>query len=1292
MLSSAKYTRRTRLRRRNFSSLPAIVCVAVLRSEMDSGWRCYTDCYINAINVFCLLFCKTRSFPRYSRVEEKMRNLSIRVRSISACLIAFPFQKSARRCILCLGILLLAHTFLQAQDYRATLFGQVTDPSGAVISRGTVRATNIDTKEVKSAQTTMDGSYTIPYLDPGVYDVEVTAKGFRPLRREKIVIQVADKLNLPFKLQVGAMTENVIVTAGQEVLETGSADRGLVFDPIKTQEFPLNGRQTYMLMSLTPGVLFTQETFGPSGFSGTRGWDVNNSYKINGARAGQNTFLLNGAPISDNNGTWQLAPNVEAVQEFKVMTNTYDAQYGRFGGGVVNTTLKSGTSKWHGDVFEYFRNRIFDANYWQNNYVGKPLQAHNQHQFGGVVGGPIRKDRDFIFASFEGWREIIGFPALSSVPPMALRTIDPNALGPGQGGINFGVLGYKIYDPMTTHPCGGPGEPCATAPFWRTQFPGNILPADRINANGMKILSYFPVPNAPGLMNNFVAAGNVGRYQYNQPMTRWDHIFSDRDKLYALATFQHGQEYRNSTGFPAPAGSGDVGSQRTDQNYIAAWTHVLSPTAVVDVRGSYGRFTQDFPRYTDFGLTADKIGIAQAFHAPTFKKNTVPHIAVGGYSELFACCGTVEAWSTFNQWDFAPSLTVTSGKHTRHFGFEYNYLASGDDNYGYSNGSFDFGQFWTQQNSSQNRGQFDGSGLATLLLGAPTGGYVNWNESAYRTRPYFGVYAQDDWRVSQRLTLNLGLRYEVQVPWLERFNRANRGFDLSSKNPYSDAVLANWAAMRADWTACAGGALPRCPAGTSPATASKYPYPAPPAMLVGGYIFPGVGGQPRRLYDTDWTTIAPRLGIAWLVFPKTVLRAGAGIYYQSPTQNGTREGFTQSTGYITSLNGQTPSACGADPVTCTTGAYSLATPFPQGIEPPPGSGLGLTTDVGNGIGYDPSHFRIPRTYQYSFGFERELPHMILAEVSYAGNYQVHVNTSFNSGHWSLADNAQGVNDNTYLNLRMPNPFYGIIPVRGIGNTATFSRSNLLRPDPIFPDITDFLVQDGHYRSDALQVKLEQRVPGGKTSGVLTWGVSYTFSKAFEANHRLNNWNASEPLIHELDNTDKPHVLAFNGVWDLPGAGLKNPVSNGLLDNWRFDWIFSYASGNPVPWPNLINTCGTWVAARQDENHWFNNDRNCYPANPFFPQFTPRRIPDRFANIRNPSKPQLNVAMEKTFPIGERYRFQLRAEAFNVSNTPIRPGPDTGWCDASQSTCNFGKLPKRQQNFPRVMQIAGKIYF
>ena len=290
---------------------------------------------------------------------------------------------------------------------------------------------------------------------------------------------------------------------------------------------------------------------------------------------------------------------------------------------------------------------------------------------------------------------------------------------------------------------------------------------------------------------------------------------------------------------------------------------------------------------------------------------------------------------------------------------------------------------------------------------------------------------------------------------------------------------------------------------------------------------------------------------------------------------------------------------------------------------------------------------------------------------------------------SLADRLTGVADNTYLNLRVPNPFFGIVsPQTALGSSPTISRFDLLRADPIFPGLTNSLVQDGRYRSDALQVKIEKRVLGDHRRGVLTFVVSYAFAKAFEQNHRLNNWNAQEPLIHELDNTDKPQNLSFEGVWDLPmGTGYRvfsGHRASAIAGGWRFKWIFTYLSGYPVAWPNLINSCGTWHAAVQDENHWFNNDKTCYKT---FPAFTPRTLADRFGDIRNPSLRQLNVSAKKTISFSERYKFEFNAEAFNVTNTPIRPGPDTSF-----SSPRFGRLPESQQNFPRVIQLAAKILF
>jgi hypothetical protein len=1181
-------------------------------------------------------------------------------------------MRGALRC--CFSFLLgLVSVVAFGQDFRATVTGQVTDASGAVIPDATVKITSQANNSVKQATTNSSGNYTLPYLDPGNYTVEVTATGFQGLRQSNIVLQVAQTLNLPLSMRVGNMSEQVTVTAAPIEVDTVSADRGLVFDPVKTQQYPLNGRQEYMLLALTPGVVFTTHQFGPGGNSGTRGWDATNAYKINGGRPGTSIFLLNGAPINDNSGTWHISPNIEGVQEFKVMTNVYDAQYGRMGGGVVNTTMKSGSNAWHGDVFDYWRNSVMDANTTQNNAQGAPRGQHNQHQFGGVVGGPIRKDKDFAFFSFEGWREVVPFPTISDTVPLGLRD-----------GQNFSQYGYNIYDPMTTRTCTGPTSLCQGSPYIRDPFPGNVIPASRISNVGQNILSYFPAPNNanPNKLNqNYTAASNQGRYEYNQPIIRVDHIFNDNDKLYGLFTFQHGTEFRNSTGFPSPAGSGDINSARTDQNYIFDWTHVISPTTVLDVRGSYGRFTTNFPRHTDFGFTADQLGIGQNFSAPTASKDTAPVIALDSYTQLFGLKNSNSfEFNTYNQYDLAPSLTMTRGNHTIHTGVEINYVAAGANSTGQDFGQLHFDQGWTQQLSGKNRGTFDGSSLASLLLGYPSGtdSYVDNNAAFYRTRPYYAVYVQDNWKISRRFTLNWGLRYDVQVPWKERFNQLNSGFDYSSVNPDSDKIIARWNELRAQYNA----ANPNDQFGG---------YPAPPAQILGGLQFAGKNGRPTRAYSTDWTNIQPRVGIAWQLAPKTVLRAGGGIYYQSPAQNTTTVGFQQRTPYVSTIDGITPSA-GLN----STGRYSLYQPFPDGVAPILGSVPGLGANVGNVVTFDNYDYRVPRTYEYSFGFQHELWGGIIADVAYTGNYTIYTPTGLNQGYISYNTFQQGNANALSLDRQLPSPFFGIVPPNtSLGAAQNISAAGLLRAYPQFNGtVTSNLNQWGQYRYDALSVQIEKRL-NTQSSGNFTWVLSYAFSKALQADHRLNNWNLNEPLVYEIDDQDVPQTLSLSGVWDLPlGTGkrflnFQNKFAKALASNWKFDWIYSYNSGIPTPWPNLVlNTavsgCSSWKAANQNGLSWFNNNKACYSN---LPPYTLRTNADRFPNIRNPSQPQLNVAIEKSIPFSERYKFTFRAEAFNLANTVIYGPPDTTFSDA-----NFGQLPKTQYNFPRVIQLAGKIYF
>jgi hypothetical protein len=1152
--------------------------------------------------------------------------------------------------------LVCAATLTFGQDFRATITGQVTDSSKLAIPGATVRAIRAATNESAQAITNQDGYYTLPFLDPDNYVLEVSAPGFKSLKREHVLLMVADKLALSITLEVGQVNTEITVSAAVENVGSADASGGTNFDTTQTAEYPLNGRQAYMLMELATGVQFTQEEFGATGYSGTRGWDTGDAFVMNGGTKGTNQFLMQGAPVSLKGG-WQIAPNMESIREFKVMTYTYDAQYGRTGGGTVNTTIKSGTNATHGSLFDYMRNSVLDASTTQNNRIGAGRGKHITHQFGGTIGAAIRRDKDFIFVSFEGFRERVPFGLVTDTPPLDLRD-----------GLHFNSYNLNVFDPLTVHKCAaGVDAKSCSGVYIRNPFPGDVIPASRVSPIGAKILSLYPAPNAPGQTQNFFGAGNDGQYRYDQPLGKWDHIAGEKDRFYVTFAFQHGHEFRSQNGFPVPAEYGNIISERTSQHYIADWTRVLSPASVLDVRLSFGRFTSYFPDgQRDFSFTAADLGI-QMPHAATVNRNTAPRISLDQYSDVI---GNNYTWGTSNQWDLAAGVTTVHGKHTTHWGGEVVYAGIGTGDIGRANGQFKFDRGWTQQFADHTGAATDGSGVASLLLGLASSGYIDSNDTYYRTAPYLASYFQDDWKIARNLTLNLGLRYDVNVPFVERWNRVNTGFDFNTVSPLSDPALANWANLKSQYDA------------TNP----KYPYPAPPAALYGGKTFIQPGGS-RRTYNDDWENIQPRVGLAWAFAPKTVLRAGLGMYHRIPGQGNTTDGFNQRTNYSPSFDGNVTLANGG-----LSGPYSLQNPFPAGIISPSGSALGLLTNIGSSVSFDGRQLIIPRTFQYSFGIQRWLPLDMKLDLSYVGSQTVHDAMAVQLDYLSYATFVAAHATPAQYNRTVPNPFFGILPpTSDFGKGPTIAADRLSYANPLFNGVTESTNPWGKHRYDSLQVRLEKRFFGSRVSGGLMTVVSYTFSKSFDADHRLNDWNLNEAPIHELSAYDKPQNLAVSGVLDLPfGRKRKfftgaNSVVNAMISDWNYNWIVTYSSGVPTGVPNTLFACASYFApngAAHDE--WFNTTPGCYRGRP---AYSPRDTPDRFAWIRNPASPNLNMTLARAFRITERWQFHLRGESFNTTNTPQYSGPNTNYQDP-----RFGKLPIQQKNFPRLIQVSARITF
>ncbi len=1139
-----------------------------------------------------------------------------------------------------------------AQTNAVTIAGDVLDPTRAGIPGARLRLEPQDASHpARDSQASPTGSYLLSGLSPGTYTLRVSAAGFRETVVKNIRSRPGETVRLPVLLEVGSLNQSLIVSAAYELIQTENTARGSLLDALHWKTFTLLGRQVYNVLSLSPGVLFAQEEFGPDGYSGLRNWELNGKYIINGGIAGTNQFLMNGAPISLT-GRWQFAPSAEAVDEVEVLTNTYDAQYGRTGGGTVLTSIRTGNNQWHGTGYEFLRNAALDANSFENNLTGQARGRHVAHQYGGTVSGPLRSNRDFLFFSSDNYWEVAPSSIVADTPPLALRD-----------GQHFTLYKINVYDPDSTHTC--PASSNCLGPYVRDPFPGNVIPASRISRIGQAILALYPAPNARGVTQNYNAAANSGHFQYAQPIARWDHNFSDRDRLYFLFTYDRDRQASTGNGFAGPAAAGGNG-QHVSQNFVANWTHVRSPTAIWNVRASFGRFTEFFPESSCSGcLSASSLGI-QLPPPATGLSGRSPHFDIGTYGSLV---GSTTFSGVENQFDLAPGVTFTRGPHLLHFGAEFTAAAIGQNNPGRASGEFYFTRAWTERYTGVATGYGDGNAIADVLLGAPSGGFLDSNTSSYRRWPYWAGYLQDNWKILPGFTVSLGLRYDIQVPFTEAHGRINTGFDPTAISPLGNALIANWSAAKTAWDRA------------NP----DLPYPAPPSQIRGGLLFPS--GRHSRAFNTDWTDLQPRLGVAWNFARKTVLRAGAGIFYRTATQLGSSYGFNQRTYYQRSLDG------GLTPAAGLTGPDSLADPFPNGVALPANGADGLATNAGDSLVVFSRDRPIPRTYEYSVGFQRELPALLLLDLGYSGSVTVHdaVPLTLNPPAGNVPIPNAALVDT--LSTVIPNPLLhsGVPPTSALGTAALLPLDALLRPYPQFDAITLANAPIARYRYDSLQIKLEKRVLDIAPAGIFSFVFSYTFSKSFSADHLLNPSSFSEKPIRELSAGDRPQSIGLAGTWDIPlGWGRRyfshaNRFTGALINSWSMDWVYLYQSGTPVSEPDATFTCASFNApGGQTPRHWFNNDRGCWVARPAWQYHT---SPDRFSSIRTPAAGQLNLSIEKTIWLSERLSMQLRGDAYNLTNTPIFPSPVTDLNDP-----RFGQLPLTQENFPRYIQVALRFSF
>src|SRR5918993_1390031 len=673
--------------------------------------------------------------------------------------------------IVILCFLMLFARPIHGQQLRATVTGTVTDPQGGVVPGVTVTAlnteTNVSTEGVSNAQ----GVFTLQQLTPGPYKITAALSGFKTFVREGITLRTAETVTVNVALSMGAVEETVTVSAATTNIESNESAISQTIENKRISELPLNGRQVYMLAQLTAGTIFTQTTFGATGFSGTRAWDVNGSLSIHGSRTGNNEFLIEGAPSSGTGGgtgSWNYAPPVDAIEEFKIGMSSVDASFGRTSGGVINMTLKSGSNDFRGSGIVLHRGTWLDANQIQNIRNRISNEGHKYYNGEAMLSGPIRRGKTFFMGGYQGFYEDIPFPATRTIPTAAQLRGDFSQTTTANG------TPIIIYDPATTV-CTPNLSSCTRQPF-----PGNVIPESRWHPIAKALLPHLPreneTPSNLAGSSNFINSPNLGRYRYNSYLTRIDHVFSDNHRLSFSNSANWGIEYRNENALPEPAIRSD--NYPTHRNHFLATVdnnRTFGGSMLWNTRLSWDRF--DEPHDKEYGDVDPNLPFTGPYQltGPPF-----PQIDFEFYQDMFP--------RTFRRprndaYSASTTLSKTMGKHFAKIGGEfraYQFLREDEVN---SNGTFGFSNLFTRRDPLSNTGAASGNGMATFLLGLPTSGNVTLGTLRTEQYRYYAVYLQDDWKLASRTTLNLGLRWDYQPAVTVKDNLTVSGFDFDSVNP-----------------------------------------------------------------------------------------------------------------------------------------------------------------------------------------------------------------------------------------------------------------------------------------------------------------------------------------------------------------------------------------------------------------------------------------------------------------------------------------------------------------------------
>lgn len=1101
---------------------------------------------------------------------------------------------------------------LMAQSAQVT--GRIADASDSVVPGATVTVVSETTGLLRTGVSNAEGYYAVTSLPPGTYRVTAELIGFSSVTRRGLTLVAEQNARLDFVLTVGAVAEQVTVTAAA-LLDSQSGTLGTIVTERSIRELPLNVRDPMGLVTLTPGVV-TGGQFGNSGGLNVGRSFFKSDFKVGGARLDAQDILLDGASNTTGDRTFMAyIPPVDATQEFKVVTNAFSAEYGRTTGGVVTIVTKGGANNLSGTAYEFHRNSALDANGFFANRAGLAPVDFRRNQFGVVGGGPIRKDRTFFFAAYEGLRQKFPQTLISTVPTELQLRGDFSQTFDTQGRL------VVIYDPLTT-------TRLSTGEVVRQPFPGNVIPATRLDPVALKVLSYYPAPNQTGnprtgadnYVNNSQQQANSNNYSI-----RIDHSLGPATRLFGRHSF-----YRSDSVTPLRwDGPGSRDARDIIDSYYnvtLGGTRVLSSTLTADVRVAFARAhaKQVSPEFdvAQLGLPANYLEIAPDLF-PQFDISDVTGLGSAAFND-----------QPRNTYSLLGHVDKLWGGHFLKFGADIRVLQFNAFQNNIASGVFGFNRGMTQgPNPLQSRVDA-GHGLASFLLGAGASGSIDHISGLALQRKYYAAYVQDDWKLTSRLTANLGLRYDLTTGQTERHDRLT-WMDLQAPSPLGTVGGLN---------------------------------------LRGRLQYAGVDGNPRNQLDTDKNNFGPRVGLAYQPRESTVLRAGYGIFYVPMITLAVGSiGFNSNTPWVASLDGLVPENL-------------LRNPFPQGFNLPQDRRDPLT-NVGFGISGYVRNERVGYTQQWSLSIEQQFGDAFVVDLAYLGNKGTSLQWGSGFEENSLPNEYLALG--AALNERVANPFFGIIRTGALSG-PTVPRRQLLLPYPQYTSVFRNFPMAASSIYHGMALKVERRMSSGVTVlGSYTWSKQIDDSSGQEgfldrAGGIQNFYNRRAERA--LSSFDTPHRLVASAVYDLPvgrgrAVGRDMPaVLDSILGGWTVSGIVTFQSGVPIVISRPSVTTGN--SARLDEpaiDRWFDTSAFA-PAPPFTFGNVGRTLPD----VRTDETKNIDMTLGKYVSLPGDLRLQIRADAFNVLNTPRFAAPD-----GSVTSASFGRVTA-QANSSREIQLGVKL--